>query len=95
MDGMTIDYELQKDCTLKIYLSEDAKKRLKHKFWEFLGVYNAMAVWFDSPTADEQQKITYFKQLQNMLESMNHMLNLVLLAGITKEEVIKEFNMPF
>ena len=92
MDGMTIDFELQKDCTLKVCLDDLEKRRLQNKFSEFLKTYNAMALWFDSPSATGEQKITYLEHLENMLQTMNFMFDFMVRVGIKKEEIVKEIN---
>jgi len=90
-----IEITLNPDFTLKIELGVYEKQVIANRFKDCVHQYTMMGKWLDDISVPTEQKETYLPLFLNLHASLNFLMNLQRLAGVSERDLAETLNIPF
>jgi hypothetical protein len=87
--------ETQLDYSMKVKMSDADKKQLLRDFSKSFFENSKMMEYFCNPDIDPKEKVQYMGALYWMLNSLKIMYDLLLMAGVSNQEIAEELSLPF
>lgn len=90
-----IDISVDSDNNLIITIPDDLREGLLYGYSKIFDNYNQMAEWFNSLDVGVDDKEQYLPQLKNMIKTLNTLMELFEILGITNWELANNLCCPF
>ena len=90
-----LNITINPDFTLKIELGVYEKQVIATRFKDYIHQYNMMGRWLDDISVSAEQKEMYLPNFLNLHASLNFLMNLQKLAGVSEKDLAETLNIPF